>query len=94
MKAESPNENIFKGKIDDYLLGKELGKGAYASVKQAIHRPTGISYAVKIYDKHKMLDKERKSAMNREIIILKQLDHPNIVKLHEVIDTQKHVSFL
>ena len=33
-------ENIigFMGKLEDYLMGKEIGKGSYASVKQAIHK--------------------------------------------------------
>jgi|LauGreDrversion4_2_1035121.scaffolds.fasta_scaffold1020001_1 serine/threonine protein kinase len=37
--------------IGDYKIGKQLGAGAYASVKQAIHRATGMLTAIKIYDK-------------------------------------------
>jgi 5'-AMP-activated protein kinase catalytic alpha subunit len=87
-------ESPFKGKSSDYVYGKEIGKGAYAIVKQAIHKPTGKKYAVKIYDKYKLMDQSRKSAVKREIQILKQIDHCNIVKMFEVIDNPKQVYFI
>lgn len=81
----------FGGRINDYVIGKEIGKGAYAVVKQAMHKPTGLKLAIKQYDKFKLMDQSRKSAVKREIQIMKNLDHPNIVKLYEVIDTPKQV---
>jgi hypothetical protein len=83
--------SLFKGKIEDYAIGKEIGKGAYAIVKQALHKPTNRKVAVKIYEKSKLLDPQRNSSVKREIQILKKIDHVNIVKLHEVIDTPKQV---
>ncbi len=82
----------FKKRIQDYVIGSDAGKGAYAVVKKAIHRPTKLKVAIKIYDKMKLLDNVRKSAVNNEMDILKQLDHPNIIKLYEIIDTPKQVN--
>ncbi len=81
----------FRGRIEDYAVGKEIGKGAYAVVKQALHKPTSRKMAVKIYEKVKLLDAQRKNSVKREIEILKKLDNMNIVKLIEVIDNSKQV---
>jgi serine/threonine protein kinase len=81
----------FCEKITDYVLGKEIGKGAYAVVKQAIHKPSGKKLAVKIYEKFKLMDPARKGAVKKEIQILKQLNHQKVVKLYEVIDGPKQV---
>jgi serine/threonine protein kinase len=54
-------------------LGRHLGTGAYASVKQAIHLATGMLAAIKIYDKCKISEGSRKKSIQREIQILKVL---------------------
>ena len=40
--------------IGDYRLGKQLGAGAYAAVREAYHLATGMHLAIKIYDKQKL----------------------------------------
>ena len=47
--------------------------------------------AIKIYEKYRILDHQRKDAIKREIQILRKLDHPNVIKLYEVIDQPKQV---
>lgn len=76
------------------IIGKEIGKGAYASVKLVTLKETGEKYAMKIYEKFKLLDKTKKNAVDREIAIMKKIDHENIVKLKEVITTNKEVSYI
>jgi serine/threonine protein kinase len=68
-----------------------LGKGAYAVVKAGIHKPTNLKVAIKIFDKIKLMDPVKKTVVKKEIDILKITNHPNIVKLYEVIDTPKQV---
>jgi len=94
MPRTTSNKNLFGDKIADYLIGKEIGKGAYAVVRQAVHKPSGTKLAVKIYEKFKLMDSAKKNAVKREIEVLKKLDHPNIVKMFEVIDTPKQVKNL
>jgi serine/threonine protein kinase len=91
--VNNSSQPLFKGKLDDYIIGKELGKGSYAVVKQVLHKPSGMKLAIKFYDKFRLMDPLRKNAVKREIQIMKQLDHPNVVKLYEVIDTTKQVNF-
>lgn len=40
--------------VSEYKLGKMLGQGAYAIVREAVHIQTGCRVAVKIYDKYKL----------------------------------------
>lgn len=40
--------------MNQYILGSNLGQGAYAQVKSAIHKETGKMVAIKIYDKFKL----------------------------------------
>jgi MAP/microtubule affinity-regulating kinase len=50
---------------------------------------------MKIYDKEKILSNaSRKRSVSREIALLKKLDHPNIVKLYESIDTKKSLNLV
>ena len=77
--------------ITDYRIGKHLGSGAYASVKQAVHKPSGMILAIKVYEKFKLMEAQRKKSVVREINVLKKLQHPNIMQLYDVIDTPKQL---
>ena len=57
-----------------------------------MHKPTKTKVAIKIYEKFRLMDVNRKEALKREINILKKLNNPNIVKLIEVIDMPKQVT--
>lgn len=56
-----------------------------------MHKPTGERVAVKVYDRLKLMDVQRKKSALREIKILSKLNHQNIVKLYESIDSSKYV---
>lgn len=46
---------------------------------------------MKIYDKYKLADPMKRKAAQREITVLKRLQHPGIIKLHDLIDTPKQI---
>lgn len=85
------NFNPIQNKISKYIIGNEIGKGAYATVKSVILKESKQKYAMKIYDKFKLFDKSKKEAVLREIQVMKKIDHKNIVKIIEVIHTEKQV---
>lgn len=74
---------------DTYKISSTIGKGSYSSVKVAKHRDTGELFAVKVISKRKVGDDVMHQIMT-EVEVLKQLDHPNIVKLFEVYEDDKH----
>ena len=89
--VNNENKKIFNGKIEDYLITKELGKGSCAVVKLATHKVTKEKFAIKIYTKEFLLDPQKRNIVKNEINILKQLDNEYIMKLYEEIDTPNYL---
>lgn len=61
-------------------------RGAFSVVKEGIRKASGKKYAVKCISK-KLIDKKELALLEREIDIMKKLQHPNIIQLMEVIDS-------
>ena len=85
---EKKDKNNFSSNYEIFDL---LGKGAYASVKMAISKLNHEKYAVKIYDKKKIKDENKKKYIYREIEILKRINHPNIAKYIDSIETSNEI---
>eukprot|EP01119_Soliformovum_irregulare_P021148 TRINITY_DN698_c0_g1_i1.p2 TRINITY_DN698_c0_g1~~TRINITY_DN698_c0_g1_i1.p2 ORF type:complete len:473 (-),score=155.45 TRINITY_DN698_c0_g1_i1:514-1932(-) len=84
-KEEKPSKPV---SIEEkYDLGKVIGRGAFSEVKEGIRKQNGKRYAVKCISK-KLIDKKELALLEREIDIMKKLQHPNIIQLMEVVDTQ------
>ncbi|XP_066255973.1 serine/threonine-protein kinase MARK2-like isoform X10 [Euwallacea similis] len=86
--ASSRNRQRVDDTIGKYKLLKTIGKGNFAKVKLAKHVPTGKEVAIKIIDKTQLTPGSLQKLF-REVRIMKMLDHPNIVKLFQVIETEK-----
>uniref|UniRef100_A0A8W7Q2H8 calcium/calmodulin-dependent protein kinase n=1 Tax=Anopheles coluzzii TaxID=1518534 RepID=A0A8W7Q2H8_ANOCL len=84
--------------LNQYKLLDQIGQGSYGLVKLAYSEEDSTHYAMKILSKRKLLRKaglmrrgpKRGTSpldrVYREIAVLKKLDHPNVVKLVEVLD--------
>jgi calcium-dependent protein kinase len=70
---------------DVYIIneGDKIGKGSYGSVYKCTHRRTGVSYACKVIPMNR-INSHYLRKLHYEIAIMKETDHPNIVKLREV----------
>jgi len=66
----------------------QVGKGAFGEVRKALHLESGEFRAVKIVYKHECSPEEQKKIL-KEVDILKQLDHPNIIKIYEFFEDSK-----
>lgn len=73
-----------------YKIEGTIGRGSFATVKKAKNRTTKQKVAVKVLSKRKMSDTDL-AALRQEIEILKQVDHPNIVKLIDIFEDERHV---
>ena len=77
--------------IDDLTLIKPLGKGAFGEVYLTSKQGTSTKYATKKLVKAKYMNNPKaKKYLDNEIAILKDINHPNIVKLIEIKDTNKY----
>ena len=72
-------------------MGKPIGQGAYAVVYVCYHKQSMRKFAIKIYQKAKLNDSMKRKAVQREIMALKKIDHPNIIKMYDLIETPKQI---
>lgn len=77
----------------DYSISDSIvGQGAFATVKKAVERSTGKTFAVKIVHKRKVMD--RFDGVKRELDVLQKLDHPRIVKLKDFYEDDNNYYML
>jgi len=82
-----PIEEVYDGVHN----GPVLGSGISGLVRLVTHKATGIKYAVKVLDLGLVESSEGLSQLREEILILSQLDHPNIVRLEEVYESHSEI---
>uniref|UniRef100_A0A3B4B4Q9 Serine/threonine-protein kinase DCLK2 n=1 Tax=Periophthalmus magnuspinnatus TaxID=409849 RepID=A0A3B4B4Q9_9GOBI len=70
---------------EKYKVGKVIGDGNFAVVKECVERATGKEFALKIIDKAKCAGKEH--LIENEVAVLRKVKHPNIIMLIEEVDT-------
>lgn len=77
-------------KIEDfYKMGKELGSGAFGSVRLAFDLTTGEKRAVKIVNR--TTNAKELEFVQREINVLLSIAHPNIVKTYDIFDERDKI---
>ncbi|KAH8919396.1 Pkinase-domain-containing protein [Atractiella rhizophila] len=77
--------------VGDYEVSKTLGAGSFGKVKLGKQILTGLPVALKLFQISKVVTAEQWSRVHREILLLKQVDHPNITKFFDVIQTDHHI---
>jgi len=76
--------------IGDYIIGKQIGEGAYAIVRDGINKKTSEKVAIKIYDAKRLKGGQKAKAVEREIKLLRKMKHKNIVGFHGAFRTTNH----
>uniref|UniRef100_A0A3P9M9I3 non-specific serine/threonine protein kinase n=1 Tax=Oryzias latipes TaxID=8090 RepID=A0A3P9M9I3_ORYLA len=77
-----------------YEIGEELGSGQFAVVRRCRHRSSGADYAAKFIKKRRSKSSRRgvsREDIEREVNILKEIQHPNIITLQEVFENKAEV---
>jgi len=75
----------------DFIIKQVIGEGTFATVRLAVNKQTGEQVAIKIMEKNKIIQMEDKERIEREIKVLKNLRHPNIVHLYSVIEKDEKI---
>ena len=82
----TPIEDVYAGVHD----GPILGSGLTGHVRRITHRQTHQPFALKVLDLTSLVESQLLD-LRQEIFILCQLDHPNIVTLEEVYESDTHI---
>ncbi|XP_077325769.1 death-associated protein kinase 2 isoform X2 [Lithobates pipiens] len=87
---------VFKQqKVEDlYVISNELGSGQFAIVKRCREKKTSIEYAAKFIKKRQSQISRRgvtREEIEREVNILRGIQHPNIVTLQDVYENKTDV---
>lgn len=96
LSSATSNSHSHPQKIGPWKLGKTLGRGATGRVLLGVNSSTGQKAAVKVVSKSALNDEYDKPTkgglpygIEREIIIMKLLTHPNVLRLYDVWETSK-----
>ena len=76
-----------------YELGRLLGQGTFAKVYHARNIITGMSVAIKIIDKEKILKVGMIDQIKREISVMRLIRHPHVVELYEVMASKTKMDY-
>ncbi|QLQ81433.1 hypothetical protein HG537_0F01940 [Torulaspora globosa] len=74
--AQSHRTGVF---VDFSIKDEVVGQGAFATVKKAVERSTGKTFAAKIISKRKVMG--NMDGVTRELDVLRKLNHPRVVRL-------------
>ena len=70
----------------EYVFGEALGSGSFGTVRKGVHKKSGQTRAIKILK----IEDHDVSKLTREVTILTQLSHPNIMQVYESYEDTKN----
>ncbi|CAG9312643.1 unnamed protein product [Blepharisma stoltei] len=86
--------SIFTDINSDFEIKCQIGQGTFSSVFLATDLSDNQTYAVKSISKSKLKTKDEIAAIKNEIKVMRALNHPNIVKLHRVYESDSKVELV
>ena len=84
-----------EAKFGEYILGQTLGEGEFGKVKLGWKKDGSVEVAIKLIRRENLnSNPTRLSKIYREVKILQGLQHPNIVRLHEMLETDRYIGIV
>mmetsp|Transcript_27607 Transcript_27607/g.59333 ORF Transcript_27607/g.59333 Transcript_27607/m.59333 type:complete len:565 (-) Transcript_27607:540-2234(-) len=84
-------DNLSDVRVKYHINPKEIGHGHYGVVRKCMDRQTKVWYAIKSIRKSKV---GKVDVLKREVALLKECEHPNIIQLVEVHEDQKYLHLI
>eukprot|EP01094_Clydonella_sp_ATCC50884_P022405 TRINITY_DN5128_c3_g2_i2.p1 TRINITY_DN5128_c3_g2~~TRINITY_DN5128_c3_g2_i2.p1 ORF type:complete len:571 (-),score=177.27 TRINITY_DN5128_c3_g2_i2:107-1819(-) len=79
-------------RVGPYILGGLLGEGASSQVFSGFHVDTAVQVAIKMVHKEALEESPAmRGKLEREIAVMKLLDHPHVLQLYDVLETDTHL---
>lgn len=77
--------------LEMYDIGKRIGKGSFGKVHLATHKLTGLKVAIKTIDKDHIRDERSRRKILQEVLSMRQVISPNVVKFFEMFESSRHL---
>lgn len=78
-------------RVGNYEIGKVLGEGMHSKVRLSKCLTTGDTVSIKIVETTPLSSEKQKMQLRREIAFMKHLCHPHIIRLRDVLQSQRHL---
>lgn len=86
MEEAGSNHLKYGSQVGNFFFERNIGSGAFASVWRAHHMQTKSTVAIKVINKSTINTQVARTRLQREIALLKQMDHPFVAELFQVIE--------
>lgn len=94
-RQDHSTSNAKRSRFGNYILGQTLGEGEFGKVKMGWKKDSSVEVAIKLIRRETLgSNANRLQKIYREIHILRGLEHPNIVRLHEMVETERHIGII
>lgn len=85
--SETPNIPAY---IGEFMVLNKIGSGAFSTVYRGMHNATKMDVAIKVIDKRNFTDEKTITRFQREVSLLKQMNHPMINELFAVYEDENY----
>lgn len=76
-------------KVGPYKIVRPIGKGGMGRIYLGVHEKTGRQVAIKVLPEKFLEDKKKSEYLRRELKIARELDHPNIVDIFDILELRR-----
>ncbi|KAI9171667.1 Serine/threonine-protein kinase KIN4 [Paramyrothecium foliicola] len=82
-------------KFGDFILGNTIGEGEFGKVKLGWKQDSSVQVAIKLIKRDSVgSNPSRLAKIRREVTILRGLQHPNIVRLIDMVETERYIGII
>ena len=80
--------------LNDFVIGKRLGKGKFGEVFLAKHKKLGMIVAMKVISKEVIKSNNLDNQLSREIMLQMYLNHSHIVSLYGIFSENNNIHLI